>query len=157
MKRVPVLLGSVMVLVLLAGIGQAQQDPQLGVWVLDTARSTYSPGPAPRSQTVTYTQIGRGVRVVGSGISGKGQAISTEFSYSFDGREHPARGFADWNSIKARQVNANTIEYTRFLKGEEVQTVTRTISADGRTATVRVTGEDAQGNTVDNNLIFVRK
>lgn len=157
MKRVPVLLGSVIVLGLLAVTGQAQQDPQLGVWVLDTARSTYSPGPAPRSQTVVYTQIGRGVRVTGSGLSGVGKPINTEFSYSFDGREHPARGFADWNSIKARQVNANTIEYTRFLKGEEVQTVTRTISADGKTATVRVTGEDAQGNRVENNIIYVKK
>lgn len=157
MKRVPVLLGSVMVLVLLAVTGQAQPDPQLGVWVLDTDRSSYSPGPAPRSQTVVYTQIGRGVRVTGSGISGLGKPINTEFSYSFDGREHPARGFADWNSIKARQVDANTIEYTRFLKGEEVQTVTRTISADGRIATVRVTGVDAQDNRVDNTIIYTRK
>jgi hypothetical protein len=156
MKRLSVVLGSVMVL-LLASTGQAQQDPQLGVWVLDPASSSYSPGPAPRSQTVTYTQIGRGVRVVGSGISGTGQAISTEFSYSFDGREHPARGFADWNSIKARQVNANTIEYTRFLKGEEVQTVTRTVSPDGRTATVRVTGVDAKDNPVNNTIIYRKK
>jgi len=157
MKRVSVLFSSLIALVLMAGIGQAQVDPQLGVWTLDVDRSSFSPGPAPRSQTAIYTQIGRGVRVVGQGMSGAGKAINTEFSYSFDGREHPARGFADWNSVKARQVNARTIEYTRYLKGEEVQVATRTISADGKTATVRVKGVDAADNKVDNTLIFTRK
>ena len=134
-----------------------QADPQLGTWVLDPARSSYDPGPAPRSQTVIYTQIGRGVRVTGQGLTADGKPISTEFSYSFDGREHQARGFADWNSLKAEQLGPNTIKYTRMLKGEEVQTVTRTISADGRTATVVVKGVDAQDREVNNRQIYVKK
>jgi hypothetical protein len=157
MKRLIVGLVSVLAFAMLVSTGQAQTDPQLGTWVLDPDSSTYSPGPAPRSQTVIYTQIGRGVRVTGQGLSADNKPVRTDFSYSFDGREHPARGFADWDSIKAEQVNARTIQYTRFLKGEEVQTVTRTISADGKTATVRVTGVDAKDRKVDNTQIYNKK
>ena len=157
MKRLFAGLVSVLAFSVLVSTGQAQTDPQLGTWVLDPARSSYDPGPAPRSQTVIYTQIGRGVRVTGQGLTADGKPIRTEFSYSFDGREHPARGFADWTSLKAEQINANTIQYTRFLKGDEVQTVTRTISSDGRTATVRVKGIDAQDRKVDNTQIYTKK
>jgi hypothetical protein len=158
MKRLTVLLSSAFLLSIMAAAGTAQQDPHVGIWILDVASSSYSPGPAPRSQTTVYTQIGRGFRVTSSGISATGQNISREFSYSFDGREHPARGYMpDWDSIKARQVDARTIEYTRFLKGEEVQTVTRSVSADGRTATVRVTGVNAKGQTVNDTVVFNRK
>ena len=157
MKRLIAGLVGVLAFSIMVSTGQAQIDPQLGTWVLDPDRSSYDPGPAPRSQTVIYTQIGRGVRVTGQGLSAENKPVRTEFSYSFDGREHPARGFADWDSVKARQINPNTIEYTRFLKGEEMQVVTRTISPDGRTATVRVKGVDAQDRKVDNTQIYTKK
>ena len=42
-----------------AGIAQAPA-PGLGPWKLNDARSKYSPGPAPKSASVTFSAAGRG-------------------------------------------------------------------------------------------------
>jgi hypothetical protein len=43
-------------------IAFAQSDPLIGTWKLNLARSTYSPGPPPRSQTATFQAEGQGLR-----------------------------------------------------------------------------------------------
>ncbi len=37
---------------------QAADDPLFGVWKLNVAKSKYSPGPAPKSQFLTYEPAG---------------------------------------------------------------------------------------------------
>jgi hypothetical protein len=41
----------------------AQTDPLIGTWKLNVAKSTFSPGPAPRSTTATVTAAGQGSMV----------------------------------------------------------------------------------------------
>jgi hypothetical protein len=36
-------------------------DPAIGVWKLNLAKSKFSPGPAPKSQTRTYVESAEGV------------------------------------------------------------------------------------------------
>ena len=36
------------------------KDPFVGTWRLNVAKSKYSPGPAPKSQTATYEAAGKG-------------------------------------------------------------------------------------------------
>jgi hypothetical protein len=43
-------------------IGFAQSDPLIGTWKLNLAKSTYSPGPPPKSQTATFQAEGQGLR-----------------------------------------------------------------------------------------------
>jgi hypothetical protein len=43
-------------------IGFAQSDPLIGTWKLNLAKSTYSPGPSPRSQSATFQAEGKGLR-----------------------------------------------------------------------------------------------
>lgn len=50
-------------------------DPVIGTWVLDVARTPFSPGPAVRSQTRTYEQTKDGVRFVLTGTNASGVAI----------------------------------------------------------------------------------
>ena len=42
----------------------AQTDPWLGTWKLNLAKSTYSPGPPPKSLTVTIEAAGQGMKLV---------------------------------------------------------------------------------------------
>jgi hypothetical protein len=49
---------------MMAVLAAAQtKDPFVGSWRLDTAKSKYSPGPMPKSQTTTYEASGPGYRV----------------------------------------------------------------------------------------------
>ena len=44
-------------------IGFAQSNPWIGTWKADLAKSTFSPGPPPRSMTVTFQAEGQGLRL----------------------------------------------------------------------------------------------
>jgi hypothetical protein len=48
-------------------------DPLIGTWVLNVAKSTYSPGPAPKSETRTYTATARGFTYSSKGIDADGK------------------------------------------------------------------------------------
>jgi hypothetical protein len=54
------LLGSAVVLTAVVAIAEPAlaADPFVGTWVLDVAKSSFSPGPAPAAVTVTTSDIG---------------------------------------------------------------------------------------------------
>src|SRR5687767_10684935 len=106
--------GVILGLIVAAGISthlaSAQTDPQVGTWVLDVTKSTYSPGPAPRSQTAVYAASANGLKVVATGTDAAGKPTTTEFTVTFDGKDHPAKGSPDFTTISARRIDSNTIE-----------------------------------------------
>ena len=40
-----------------AGVALAQSDPSVGTWKLNLTKSKYSPGPLPKSNTVTIAAV----------------------------------------------------------------------------------------------------
>jgi hypothetical protein len=50
--------------ILAIGAGAAlAADPVIGTWKLNLAKSTFSPGPAPKSQTRTYADSAQGTKL----------------------------------------------------------------------------------------------
>ena len=43
--------------------GAQAPDPLVGTWKLDVAKSTYKPGPAPKSATVVIEAAGKGIKL----------------------------------------------------------------------------------------------
>src|ERR1700752_1770453 len=58
----------------LAGIPPARHiaaqaaDPLIGTWTLNVAKSKYSPGPAPKSETRTYVMAGEDIKATLTGV-----------------------------------------------------------------------------------------
>jgi hypothetical protein len=129
-------------------------DPGLGTWRLNVAKSKFSPGPAPKSSTVTFTAAGQGVKAVISGVGPDGAKVQWEYSASFDGKPHPVTGNPDGDMVVARRVSATTIETSYTLKGKPTTVNTRVVSADGKTLTVTTKGVNAQGQKLDNVQVF---
>ena len=50
-------------LVLIPGVRAQSPSNLAGTWKLNLAKSTFSPGPPPKSMTVTYTPVKDGVRI----------------------------------------------------------------------------------------------
>ena len=48
-------------------------DSWVGTWKLDVAKSKYSPGPAPKSNTVKISPSEGGLSIVVDGIDGEGK------------------------------------------------------------------------------------
>src|SRR3954464_13885859 len=75
-------------LCLLAAPLVATDNPFLGTWKLNTAKSHYSPGPAPEGITVKFEQDGDKIHRVATGTDGDGSPINEVPSLPGDGKDH---------------------------------------------------------------------
>ena len=136
----------------------AQADPAAGTWVLNVAKSKFSPGPGPQSSTLTIAAAGQGVRVTTAGVATDGSKTGSEYTANFDGKEVPIKGTANTNTtVSLKRINANTVERTDRVGGKVTVVITRTLSADGKTLTITAKGVNAQGQKVDSTSIYERK
>jgi hypothetical protein len=144
-------------LLLVPSMVMAQADPHLGTWVLNVAKSKYSPGPPPKEQTSVYSAAGQGISIATKGTSADGKPTMTNLTVNFDGKDYPAKGNPDWDAVAARRVDSHTIEFTRKLAGKMVQTATSVVSKDGKTRTITTTGVNAQGQKISTTGVYEKK
>jgi hypothetical protein len=137
--------------------GFAQGDPLLGTWVLNVAKSKYTPGPPPKEQTTIFEAAGQGLKVTTNGIDSTGKPIMMTFTANYDGKDYPVTGNPDWDMVSLKRINANTVEFTRKRAGKVVQTATGVVSKDGQTRTLTATGVNAQGQKIHNVAVYDKK
>ena len=141
---------------LFAGTTSAQsKDPVVGKWNMNIAKSKFSPGPAPKSAAIVFSASGAdGVKAVFDGVTDTGDKVHWEYTGNHDGKDYPMTGNAEGDMISLKRINANSVETTYKLTGMVRVTNVRTVSADGMSLTVTPTGTNAQGQNVDNTLLF---
>jgi hypothetical protein len=116
-----------------------------GTWKLNVAKSTYSPGPAPKSMTLTYTPVGETLKIAVELVPATGATQKWEMTGAYDGKDHPVTGNPDADTIAMKRVNDTTGEST-FKKGGKVMAVNaRVLSADGKTLTITSKGTTGDG------------
>ena len=74
-----------------ASIASAQTDPHVGTWKLNLAKSKCSPGPPPKSITLTYEADGPRLTLVLQGVDVGGKPINPEkkkITAVFDGKDY---------------------------------------------------------------------
>jgi hypothetical protein len=150
-----VLVASLVVLVSQAGF--AQGDSLLGTWVLNVAKSKYTPGPPPKEQTTIFEAAGQGVKVTTKGTDSAGKPTMTAYTANYDGKDYPVIGNPDWDMVSLKRIDANTVEFTRKRAGKVVQTATSVVSTDGKTRTITSTGVNAQGQKINNTGVYEKK
>ena len=139
-------------------IGLAQSsDPFIGKWTLNPAKSTYSPGPAPKSGTATFTAPGDNVQVVIDGVAADGKKTHWEYTAKADGKEYPVMGNPEVDTIRLQQLNSRSVATVYKMGGKATITNVRTVSADGKKLTVTSKGTNLQGQTVNNVQVFDKK
>lgn len=135
----------------------AQAGSEAGTWKLNVAKSTYSPGPAPKSQTVVFTPVGQGVTVAVEAIAADGSKTTQSYTANYDGKDVPITGSLNADTVSLRRINATTVERTDKKAGKIVQTLTRVVSADGKTMTITTKGTNAEGKTVNNVAVLEKQ
>ena len=132
----------------------AQVDSAVGTWTLNVGKSRYSPGPALKSQTISITAVGKGIRVSAKGVDGAGKAIGAEYTALYDGSDVPVMFNLIYDSISLKRIDASTAEVVRKKGGKVVQTARRVVSAGGTTMTITTTGVDDKGRPVENVAVY---
>ena len=144
------------VAVVLASSIQAQAPKGLvGTWKLNAAKSTFSPGPAPKSMTVTYAAVGAdGVKVIIDVVPADGPAQHWEMSGQYDGKESPVVGNPNADTVSFKKIDDLTGESTFKKGGKVTSTNVRKLSADGKTLTVTSSGTTLDGKARKDVQVF---
>ena len=132
-------------------------NPFIGVWKANIAKSTYSPGPPPKSPaTRTYTQNGDGLKVVISGgVNADGSAQTNQsWAAHFDGKDYPMVGNTNADMVTITMVGASTMDSTVKKGGKVLNTNRLTVSKDGKTMTMWTGGTNAAGLPQSNFLVY---
>ena len=131
-----------------------QTDPFIGTWKLNLAKSKFSPGPPPKSQTVTYEAIGQGVKITVKGTDAEGKPIDIQSTANYDGKDYPVTGDPNVDMIARKRIDAYKMEITRKKAGKVVSTATSVVSKDGKTRTVTEKGVNSKGEKISNTLVY---
>ena len=132
-------------------------DPLVGTWKLNVAKSTYSPGPTPKSITAKIEAAGKGEKLTADGVRGDDTPIRVEYKAQYDGKDYPISGSPMADTVSLKRLDANTTERTDKKGGKVVQTLTRKLSSDGKTLTVTIKGTDAEGRPINNLAMFEKQ
>jgi hypothetical protein len=132
------------------------RDPRTGTWQLNVTKSTYKPGPPPKSQIVRIEPSGQGERVRSDALNTNGTRVVTEYTAAFDGTDYPLTGSLVANSVSLKRIDARTTERVDKKDGHVMLVYKRVVSPDGKTMTVTVNGVNAQGQQVSNVVVFER-
>jgi hypothetical protein len=121
---------------------------------MNPGKSKYDPGPAPQSLTVKVEPAGQGEKTATEAVNADGSRTATTYTANFDGKDSPLTGSQVANTVALKRVDARTTVRTDKKDGKVVQTLTRVVSPDGKTMTVTVKGTNAQGQPVNNVIVF---
>ena len=147
------------IIIALFGIHPAAQgtDPVVGTWVLNVAKSKFSPGPAPKSESRTYVVAGQEIKATSKGVDGDGKPTAGEWTIVYDGKDRALTGNPDADLLSLKRIDAFTTEFTEKKAGKTVITGTRTISRDGKVMTITTKGTNAKGETLNDVAVFEKR
>jgi len=129
-------------------------DPLLGTWHLNVAKSTFSPGPAPKSDTRSYAATEQGTAMTWKTVGADGKEVIAKSTFKVDGKDYPLTGAANFDSLSLKQVDDLTVLSTQKKGGKVIGTTTRTVSKDGKVLTLKSKGTSATGAAYDNVMVY---
>jgi len=149
MKRM-VAVAAVMVLSV-SSVLPAQGNPFVGTWRLNTAKTKFSFGPAPRDGTLTIEAQGDGVKVSSEGTAADGARFAWSYTANYDGKDNPISGTGaplGADIIALKRIHRNQTEATWKKAGKVVLTYRWVVSRDGKVTTITAKGTGPNGQPV---------
>jgi|SRR5688572_21993076 hypothetical protein len=150
-------LAAAMLLASCGTIFPAVKDHGMGTWRMDPARSSFRPGPAPKTLTARFEPAPEGgVRLRTEAVLPNGQVATTAYDARLDGKDYPLTGSPMADAVTLRRVDARRVERSDKKNGTTVMNQSRVISEDGRTMLVVMKGATPAGDLVENWIVFTR-
>ena len=132
---------------------RSDDDPVLGVWNLNVAKSKFISNPAPKSQTRTYETHPQGIKATIKTIYSDGKTSTIQYIASYDSVEYPVTGSLQFDAIAMKKIDDFTAEASLIHAGKEIASARRVISEDGKTMTVTFR-TNVSGGEVTNVAVF---
>jgi hypothetical protein len=149
--------GSIFALTLSAAGATPADDPVVGTWKLNVARSTFTPGPGWQSQIRVYAAAPTGVSVAWTGIDANGETMRVNYTYAYDGRDYAMAGSASYDTLNAVRIDEWTVRSEEKRGGKTVGIAMRKVSRDGKVLTITDKGTNRKGQAFSQLLVFDRQ
>ena len=134
-----------------------RNDPFIGVWKLNAAKSKYESGGAPTSFTRTYEDRGGGTIFMTTDVTIPQGSTRAYLVYRRDGKPYPEAALSaqTMRMVSVKAVDPHTEDVYFIVNGQTSDTPsTITISGDGMTMTQVVSGRDAKGKAFTNTIVY---
>ncbi len=134
---------------------QAKDDPFIGSWVLDRAKSEFSANVPEKRRTIFELTPDGKIKQITETVVAAGSTDLVEYTAKYDEKDVTISNSFLW-TVSLKRINPRTIERTGKVNGMVVETSTRTVSPDGQTLTITTSGTNG-GNEYSSTQVFTRE
>jgi hypothetical protein len=156
LKRVLVFAIVVVMAVMASSILLAQNNPFVGTWKLNLAKSKDT-GAFPKEETLTVQLVGEQRRVTINGTATNGLPISFKYEVPEKGGAGKVLAGGPYDAVSGKRIDDNTREVSYMKGGKEVLQLRTAVSKDGNTMRLTVEGKDAQGKPFSGIAVFEKQ
>ena len=140
----------------------AAGDPLNGTWKTNVAKSKYSPGPPPGGFSILKFEIsGDEEKYDSQQFDGQGKITGhVQYIAKYDGKDYPQErlaGNSTVDTVVIKRIDAYTSERVEKSGGKVVSTLRRVVSKDGKSFTTTRKGTNAQGQPVNNVVVYEKQ
>ena len=128
-------------------------NAHLGTWKLNEAKSKLAPG-MWKNHTVVYTEMKDKMKVTVDGVDKDGKPTHGVWVGMADGKAYKTKGNLAWDTAAYKVVNDHTYEITTMKGGKVLTKGTSTVSADGKTRTLNMSGTGADGKKFTAKAVY---
>ena len=124
----------------------AADNPFIGSWKLNLAKSKITRGQPPKSRTIRYEPFGAdGLQSTMITVDAQGKSGEEDYSAKFDGKEYEITG-VDPRQILLKRTDDHTVQVSYKRQGKVTATSRFVVSQDGKTLTITTEGTSPEGN-----------
>jgi hypothetical protein len=128
-------------------------DPQIGTWKLNEAKSKFASG-VPKNHTVVYETAGDNVKITVDGTDKDGKSTHNEWTGKFDGKDYPVTGDPTSDMRSYEKVGDRVLKMTIKKDGKVTITGRIIVSADGKSRIVSTSEPGAKGKSPTNRTVY---
>jgi hypothetical protein len=137
-------IGLTVALCFFAGAACFADDPQMGTWKLNEAKSKLTAGTG-KNNTVVYEATGDDVKVTIDGSDADGKPTHNEWTGKFDGKDYAVTGDPKSDMRAYKKISDRILAFTVKKDGKTTITGRIVVAADGKSRMVTAHGADEQG------------
>jgi hypothetical protein len=131
----------------------AADNPQMGTWKLNEAKSKIAPG-LPKNTSVVVESAGDKIKVTVDGVDADGKPTHNEWTGKFDGKDYPVTGDPTSDVRSYKKIDDRTLELTIKKDGKTTITGRIIVSADGKTRTGTINRTDSAGKKTKSTVVY---
>ncbi len=144
---------AIFVLCFLALTVSFAQNPNIGTWKLNEAKSKIPAG-VGKNTTVVYSTAGSDIKVTTDGVNAAGQPAHSEWTGKFDGKPYPVTDDpnVDYRAYKTK--GEHTLLLANMKGNKTVSNGKVELAKDGKSRTLDITNFTADGKKIHAKYVY---